>query len=128
MQNSPSQPQSRPSSQQAATPSGPLRRNRCKECPACTAPNCKKCHYCLDMKIYGGPGLKRKTCLLRKPCENVSSELCYKLKNNFAICVSAGIRYQPRPQIECSLNFSTICTLQNENIYKIVDFISKREY
>ncbi|KAJ8569402.1 hypothetical protein ON010_g5856 [Phytophthora cinnamomi] len=39
---------------------------RCGECEGCHAPDCKKCPHCLDMKKYGGPGLRKQTCKNRK--------------------------------------------------------------
>nr|XP_053656993.1 uncharacterized protein LOC128705920 isoform X2 [Cherax quadricarinatus] len=41
----------------------------CNKCPGCTTPNCLKCSNCLDMKKYGGPGTKKKPCIMRK-CHN----------------------------------------------------------
>ncbi|KAG7166224.1 histone-lysine N-methyltransferase trithorax-like, partial [Homarus americanus] len=41
----------------------------CNKCPGCTTPNCLKCVNCLDMKKYGGPGTKKKPCVMRK-CHN----------------------------------------------------------
>ncbi|KAL8008198.1 putative forkhead-associated (FHA) domain, Zinc finger, CXXC-type, SMAD/FHA domain superfamily [Plasmopara halstedii] len=39
---------------------------RCGECDGCNAPDCMKCPHCLDMKKYGGPGLRKQTCKNRK--------------------------------------------------------------
>lgn len=39
---------------------------RCGECEGCHAPDCMKCPHCLDMKKYGGPGLRKQTCKNRK--------------------------------------------------------------
>lgn len=39
---------------------------RCGECQGCHAPDCMKCPHCLDMKKYGGPGLRKQTCKKRK--------------------------------------------------------------
>ncbi|CAI5704658.1 unnamed protein product [Peronospora effusa] len=39
---------------------------RCGECQGCHAPDCMKCPHCLDMKKYGGPGLRKQTCKNRK--------------------------------------------------------------
>ncbi|KAG3119662.1 hypothetical protein PI124_g2177 [Phytophthora idaei] len=39
---------------------------RCGECEGCNAPDCMKCPHCLDMKKYGGPGLRKQTCKTRK--------------------------------------------------------------
>ncbi|KAI9906996.1 hypothetical protein PsorP6_004035 [Peronosclerospora sorghi] len=39
---------------------------RCGDCQGCLAPDCMKCPHCLDMKKYGGPGLRKQTCKSRK--------------------------------------------------------------
>ena len=39
---------------------------RCGLCEGCQAPDCLKCPHCLDMKKYGGPGLRKQTCKIRK--------------------------------------------------------------
>ena len=41
---------------------------RCGTCEACLTPDCRSCKYCLDMKKYGGPGIKRQPCKLRPKC------------------------------------------------------------
>ncbi|KAK1948078.1 putative DNA helicase INO80 [Phytophthora citrophthora] len=46
--------------------SGKSRVVRCGECDGCNAPDCMKCPHCLDMKKYGGPGLRKQTCKNRK--------------------------------------------------------------
>ncbi|OQR99517.1 hypothetical protein THRCLA_06482 [Thraustotheca clavata] len=39
---------------------------RCGVCVGCLAPDCMKCRHCLDMKKYGGPGLRKQSCKSRK--------------------------------------------------------------
>ncbi|DBA02960.1 TPA: hypothetical protein N0F65_005987 [Lagenidium giganteum] len=39
---------------------------RCGKCVGCQAPDCMKCRHCLDMKKYGGPGLRKQSCKSRK--------------------------------------------------------------
>uniref|UniRef100_K3WPR4 FHA domain-containing protein n=1 Tax=Globisporangium ultimum (strain ATCC 200006 / CBS 805.95 / DAOM BR144) TaxID=431595 RepID=K3WPR4_GLOUD len=39
---------------------------RCGKCAGCTASDCMKCRHCLDMKKYGGPGLRKQSCKNRK--------------------------------------------------------------
>merc|ERR1712156_505659 len=46
---------------------------RCGSCKACTAPDCRKCVYCLDMKKYGGPGTKKQRCMKRPNCLGLQS-------------------------------------------------------
>ena len=47
---------------------------RCGNCKACTAPDCRKCVYCLDMKKYGGPGTKKQRCMKRPTCFGLQSD------------------------------------------------------
>ena len=67
---------------------GGSRKARCMNCPACTQPDCRVCKYCLDMKKYGGPGVKKQSCELRPKCqgkdklsENKSTTAKRKLRN-----------------------------------------------
>jgi hypothetical protein len=46
--------------------SGRTRVMRCGKCIGCRAPDCLKCRHCLDMKKYGGPGLRKQSCKSRK--------------------------------------------------------------
>ncbi|GLE07149.1 hypothetical protein PINS_up017124, partial [Pythium insidiosum] len=39
---------------------------RCGKCAGCTASDCLRCRHCLDMKKYGGPGLRKQSCQARK--------------------------------------------------------------
>ena len=47
---------------------------RCGQCEACSAPNCGKCVYCLDMRRFGGPGHKKK-CSINRKCRGVPMTL-----------------------------------------------------
>ncbi|XP_078680561.1 lysine-specific demethylase 2A-like isoform X1 [Branchiostoma floridae x Branchiostoma belcheri] len=42
------------------------RRTRCRQCEACTRGDCGECHFCKDMKKYGGPGRMKQSCIRRK--------------------------------------------------------------
>ena len=44
------------------------RKGRCMSCSCCLTPDCRKCKFCLDMKKYGGPGVKKQSCELRPKC------------------------------------------------------------
>ena len=48
--------------------SGGSRKARCMSCPACLQPDCRACKYCIDMKKYGGPGVKKQSCEHRPKC------------------------------------------------------------
>ncbi|XP_059815503.1 lysine-specific demethylase 2B-like [Hypanus sabinus] len=49
-------------------PGSRRRRRRCKQCAACRRRECGLCHYCRDMKKFGGPGRMKQSCVLRQ-CE-----------------------------------------------------------
>ncbi|XP_053909057.1 F-box/LRR-repeat protein 19 [Cuculus canorus] len=42
------------------------RRTRCRRCRACLRSECGECHFCRDMKKFGGPGRMKQSCLLRQ--------------------------------------------------------------
>ncbi|XP_063291047.1 lysine-specific demethylase 2A isoform X1 [Pelobates fuscus] len=42
------------------------RRVRCRKCQACIMRECGTCHYCKDMKKFGGPGRMKQSCVLRQ--------------------------------------------------------------
>lgn len=50
------------------------RRVRCRKCKACVQGECGVCHYCRDMKKFGGPGRMKQSCVLRQ-CLAVSDLL-----------------------------------------------------
>lgn len=49
------------------------RRVRCKRCSACCRKECGECHYCQDMRKFGGPGRMKKSCIMRQ-CLAVSHQ------------------------------------------------------
>ncbi|CAH1801472.1 unnamed protein product [Owenia fusiformis] len=60
------------------------RRGRCKRCEPCTRSNCKECTFCHDMKMYGGPGRMKQSCMSRRCLAPVlpSTVECMMCKNN----------------------------------------------
>lgn len=42
------------------------RRTRCKKCDACVRADCGDCHFCKDMKKFGGPGRMKQSCIARQ--------------------------------------------------------------
>ncbi|CAL9683430.1 unnamed protein product [Knipowitschia caucasica] len=42
------------------------RRTRCRRCEACLRTECGDCHFCKDMKKFGGPGRMKQSCILRQ--------------------------------------------------------------
>ncbi|XP_075032494.1 lysine-specific demethylase 2A isoform X2 [Mixophyes fleayi] len=50
-----------------STSSGARRRRvRCRKCQACLQRECGTCHYCKDMKKFGGPGRMKQSCMQRQ--------------------------------------------------------------
>uniref|UniRef100_A0A087XT42 Zgc:158376 n=1 Tax=Poecilia formosa TaxID=48698 RepID=A0A087XT42_POEFO len=39
---------------------------RCRRCQACMRTECGECHFCKDMKKFGGPGRMKQSCLQRQ--------------------------------------------------------------
>ena len=50
------------------------RRTRCRKCEACVRTECGECHFCKDMKKFGGPGRMKQSCIMRQ-CIAVSGTL-----------------------------------------------------
>ncbi|KAF2358871.1 Zinc finger CXXC-type [Trinorchestia longiramus] len=42
------------------------RRTRCRVCENCTRPDCRQCSFCIDMTRYGGSGILKQRCKLKK--------------------------------------------------------------
>ncbi|XP_072909851.1 lysine-specific demethylase 2B-like isoform X5 [Hemitrygon akajei] len=42
------------------------RRTRCRKCEACLRTECGECHFCKDMKKFGGPGRMKQSCIKRQ--------------------------------------------------------------
>uniref|UniRef100_A0A8C6WMG1 [histone H3]-dimethyl-L-lysine(36) demethylase n=1 Tax=Neogobius melanostomus TaxID=47308 RepID=A0A8C6WMG1_9GOBI len=42
------------------------RRTRCRRCEACLRTECGECHFCKDMKKFGGPGRMKQSCIMRQ--------------------------------------------------------------
>lgn len=42
------------------------RRTRCRKCEACLRNECGECHFCRDMKKFGGPGRMKQSCIMRQ--------------------------------------------------------------
>lgn len=50
----------------ASADSSRRRRTRCKKCDACVRSDCGECHFCKDMKKFGGPGRMKQSCIARQ--------------------------------------------------------------
>uniref|UniRef100_H0XKI4 Lysine demethylase 2B n=1 Tax=Otolemur garnettii TaxID=30611 RepID=H0XKI4_OTOGA len=42
------------------------RRTRCRKCEACLRTECGQCHFCKDLKKFGGPGRMKQSCIMRQ--------------------------------------------------------------
>ena len=49
------------------------KRKRCFQCENCLREDCRSCTNCLDMKKYGGEGVKKQCCMLRR-CTGPSTD------------------------------------------------------
>lgn len=63
------------------------RRVRCRKCKACLQGECGMCHYCKDMKKFGGPGRMKQSCILRQCLaprlpHSVTCALCGEVDKN----------------------------------------------
>ncbi|XP_042314779.1 lysine-specific demethylase 2A [Sceloporus undulatus] len=63
------------------------RRVRCRKCKACVQGECGMCHYCRDMKKFGGPGRMKQSCVLRQCLaprlpHSVTCALCGEVDKN----------------------------------------------
>lgn len=70
------------------------RRVRCRKCKACLQGECGMCHYCRDMKKFGGPGRMKQSCILRQ-CLAVSNATggkigCLCERSKTLICANEG--------------------------------------
>lgn len=59
------------------------RRTRCRKCEACLRTECGECHFCKDMKKFGGPGRMKQSCIMRQ-CIAVSWER--RTRTHFFLC------------------------------------------
>ena len=66
------------------------RRVRCRKCKACVQGECGVCHYCRDMKKFGGPGRMKQSCVLRQ-CLAVSDLLGKEFGGG--VVVPKGLKY-----------------------------------
>lgn len=53
------------------------RRTRCRKCEACVRTECGECHFCKDMKKFGGPGRMKQSCIMRQ-CIAVRNSATHK--------------------------------------------------
>ncbi|XP_072705202.1 F-box/LRR-repeat protein 19 [Ciconia boyciana] len=84
------------------------RRTRCGRCRACLRSECGECHFCRDMKKFGGPGRMKQSCLLRQCTAPVLPHT--------AVCLACGEAGReeaaegPEEKFELSLMECTLCS------------------
>ncbi|RWS24845.1 lysine-specific demethylase 2A-like protein [Leptotrombidium deliense] len=54
------------SNKNSSSDSSRRRRTRCKKCESCLRADCGECHFCKDMKKFGGPGRMKQSCIARQ--------------------------------------------------------------
>nr|XP_043881745.1 lysine (K)-specific demethylase 2Ba isoform X2 [Solea senegalensis] len=96
------------------------RRTRCRKCEACLRTECGECHFCKDMKKFGGPGRMKQSCIMRQCIAPVlpHTAVC-------VVCKEAG-KEDTLEEEEEKFNFMLMeCSICNEivhpNCLKVTD-------
>eukprot|EP00079_Xenopus_tropicalis_P018331 XP_004919750.1 PREDICTED: F-box/LRR-repeat protein 19 isoform X1 [Xenopus tropicalis] len=88
------------------------RRTRCRKCEACVRTECGECHFCKDMKKFGGPGRMKQSCLKRQCTAPVLPHTAVCL-----LCGDAG-KEDTAQEEEQKFNLSLMeCTICNEIVH-----------
>ncbi|XP_026539267.1 F-box/LRR-repeat protein 19 [Notechis scutatus] len=88
------------------------RRTRCRKCKACLRSECGECHFCKDMKKFGGPGRMKQSCLQRQCTAPVLPHTAVCL-----VCGEAGKEDTVEGEEE-KFNLSLMeCTICNEIVH-----------
>lgn len=103
---------------------------RCRKCKACVQGECGVCHYCRDMKKFGGPGRMKQSCVLRQ-CLAVSGLLGKALGGGRGGVVPKGLKYDrvveisemERRSFSLSLSLSLACF-----VLSLFSLVSKGRY
>ncbi|KAM4616430.1 lysine (K)-specific demethylase 2Ba isoform 3-T3 [Polymixia lowei] len=88
------------------------RRTRCRKCEACLRTECGECHFCKDMKKFGGPGRMKQSCIMRQCIAPVlpHTAVC-------VVCKEAG-KEDTLEQEEDKFNFMLMeCSICNEIVH-----------
>ncbi|KAJ3603647.1 hypothetical protein NHX12_028392 [Muraenolepis orangiensis] len=88
------------------------RRTRCRKCEACMRTECGECHFCKDMKKFGGPGRMKQSCIMRQCIAPVlpHTAVC-------VVCKEAG-KEDTLEEEEDKLNFMLMeCSICNEIVH-----------
>ncbi|XP_068245730.1 lysine-specific demethylase 2A-like isoform X2 [Palaemon carinicauda] len=87
------------------------RRVRCKLCEPCTRDDCRQCLYCLDMIKYGGPGVMKQSCKMKKCTQPMlpAAAVCYECElDGWGRTVTVAIQ-KPLPNVPNSLFECCVC-------------------
>ncbi|XP_075034974.1 F-box/LRR-repeat protein 19 isoform X1 [Mixophyes fleayi] len=88
------------------------RRTRCRRCEACVRSECGECHFCKDMKKFGGPGRMKQSCLKRQCTAPVLPHTAVCL-----LCGDAG-KEDTAQNEDQKFNLSLMeCTICNEIVH-----------
>ncbi|XP_070800489.1 F-box/LRR-repeat protein 19 [Pituophis catenifer annectens] len=88
------------------------RRTRCRKCKSCLRSECGECHFCKDMKKFGGPGRMKQSCLQRQCTAPVLPHTAVCL-----VCGEAGKEDTVEGEEE-KFNLSLMeCTICNEIVH-----------
>ncbi|XP_042193617.1 lysine-specific demethylase 2B isoform X3 [Callorhinchus milii] len=94
-----------------ATAGARRRRTRCRKCEACLRTECGECHFCRDMKKFGGPGRMKQSCIMRQCIAPVLPHTAVCL-----ICGEAG--KEDTVEEEEKFNFMLMeCSICNEIVH-----------
>ncbi|XP_056274859.1 LOW QUALITY PROTEIN: lysine (K)-specific demethylase 2Ba [Pseudoliparis swirei] len=88
------------------------RRTRCRKCEACLRSECGECHFCKDMKKFGGPGRMKQSCIMRQCIAPVlpHTAVC-------VVCKEAG-KEDTLEEEEDKFNFMLMeCSICNEIVH-----------
>ncbi|XP_030630838.1 lysine (K)-specific demethylase 2Ba [Chanos chanos] len=88
------------------------RRTRCRKCEACVRTECGECHFCKDMKKFGGPGRMKQSCIMRQCIAPVLPHT--------AVCVVCGEAGKEDTQEDEEEKFNAMlmeCSICNEIVH-----------
>ena len=68
---------------------------RCNECELCIKPDCGRCVSCQDKSIFGGPGVRKKPCDRREPCDHPLLKHFYTKRTKTCITKTTVARPEP---------------------------------
>ncbi|XP_028827492.1 lysine (K)-specific demethylase 2Bb isoform X2 [Denticeps clupeoides] len=90
------------------------RRTRCRKCEACLRTECGECHFCKDMKKFGGPGRMKQSCIMRQCIAPVlpHTAVC-------SVCGEAGKEDTVEEEVEKFKIMLMECSICNEIVHPL---------